>query len=258
MVRFSNPLKNVAYTFYRWLTPVVDPLKMASAFSAYGRYASGWFRYRRMPGAEKMRFIDTAPQLGDLMSLTPVPRHYFHQNLWAFRKIHESGVADHVDVGSSITFVGFLTAICRTTFVDIRPLIVELPNYLSVEGSILALPFPANSVASLSCLHVAEHIGLGRYGDPLDPFGTRKACNELARILAPGGSLYFSCPIGVPRLCFNAHRIHDSRMILEYFAGLRLVELSGIDDANSFVPYIDREILDRSNYACGLFRFTKD
>ena len=40
-----------------------------------------------------------------------------------------------------------------------------------------------------------EHIGLGRYGDPIDPQGTEKAATELQRVLAPGGDLYLSLPI---------------------------------------------------------------
>jgi SAM-dependent methyltransferase len=114
-----------------------------------------------------------------------------------------------------------------------------------------------NSVQSLSCLHVAEHIGLGRYGDELDPYGTLKACAELARVLAPGGFLYFSLPVGIPRICFNAHRIHSPEQILNYFRNLQLVSLSGIDDDNTYHEQITIEELSSMNYGCGLFVFTK-
>jgi SAM-dependent methyltransferase len=115
----------------------------------------------------------------------------------------------------------------------------------------------SNSVRSLSCLHVAEHIGLGRYGDPLDPHGTLKACRELARVLAPGGNLYFSLPVGKPRLCFNAHRIHSVGQILDYFRDLSLVELSGIDDERRVMLQMEKSALDNADYGCGLFHFTK-
>jgi hypothetical protein len=109
----------------------------------------------------------------------------------------------------------------------------------------------------LSCLHVAEHIGLGRYGDELDPYGTLKSCAELARVLAPGGFLYFSLPVGKPRICFNAHRIHSPEQILNYFRNLQLVSLSGIDDDNAYHELISIEQLSSMNYGCGLFVFTK-
>ena len=110
---------------------------------------------------------------------------------------------------------------------------------------------------SLSCLHVAEHIGLGRYGDKLDPHGTKKAAKELARVLARGGSLYFSLPIGKERLCFNAHRIHSPGRVLEYFKGLELVELSGVDDFGVLHKNLDVEKMCSWDYGCGLFHFRK-
>ena len=150
-----------------------------------------------------------------------------------------------------------LTAITKVTFIDIRPLIVNLENFDSKPGSILALPFGDNSVPSLSCLHVAEHIGLGRYGDPLDPEGTKKATRELARVLALQGNLYFSVPVGKPRVCFNAHRIHSPQQILDYFYDLELIQFSGIDDRGNFRQAIDPGDLANASYACGLFHFTK-
>jgi len=156
-----------------------------------------------------------------------------------------------------VIFVGMLTAITKVTFIDIRPLVVNLENFDSKAGSILALPFGDNSVPSLSCLHVAEHIGLGRYGDPLDPEGTKKATRELARVLAPRGNLYFSVPVGKPRLCFNAHRIHSPQQILDYFCDLKLVQFSGIDDKEIFKQNIDPSNLADASYACGLFHFVK-
>jgi len=104
---------------------------------------------------------------------------------------------------------------------------------------------------------VAEHVGLGRYGDPLDPLGTKKSCKELARILAPCGDLYFSVPVGRPRLCFNAHRIHAPQQIIDYFTGLDLVEFSGIDDEGHFLRNAAMERFENMNYACGLFHFTR-
>ena len=79
---------------------------------------------------------------------------------------------------------------------DIRPAELSLPGLTPREGSVLCLPYADNSLESLSCLHVVEHIGLGRYGDPIDPLGTMKALKELSRVVAKGGDLYFSLPGG--------------------------------------------------------------
>ena len=197
------------------------------------------------------------PILDERTSTTTFDTHYFYQDIWAFRKILESGTKAHVDVGSKVDYVGFLSTITQVTFIDIRPLITDLPDLESKAGSILEMPYPDGSVSSLSCLHVAEHIGLGRYGDPLDPLGTVKACRELQRVLAPGGNLYFGLPIGKPRVCFNAHRIHSTEQILEYFSGLKLVEFSFVNDKGNFMQNVEPDIARDAKYGCGLFQFTK-
>lgn len=213
--------------------------------------------YRRLPNAEPLRWRNAFPQLGDRVATSPFDRHYFFQDVWAARHVAALAPGRHVDVGSRVDYVGFLTAVCEVAFVDIRPLTAQLDRLESIEGSVLDMPFADRSVQSLSCLHVAEHIGLGRYDDPLDPLGTRKAAAELHRVLMPNGQLLFSLPVGRPRVCFNAHRIHDPHDVLKMFKGLRLIEFSGVDDEGIFKR--DRKLgeLARARYACGMFRFVR-
>ncbi len=119
------------------------------------------------------------------------------------------------------------------------------------------MPWDDEEVVSLSCLHVAEHIGLGRYGDPLDPQGTERAAAELARVLAPGGRLWFSLPVGRPRVNFNAHRVHDPREVEPLFADLRLEAFAAVDDTGAFRPDLAPGDLTDAEWACGLYRFTR-
>lgn len=214
-------------------------------------------KYQQMPGAEKISWRHLYPCLDERTSTSSFDTHYFYQNIWAFQKILGSGAKAHVDVGSKVDYVGFLSTITRVTFIDIRPLKSDLASLESRAGSILEMPYADGSVSSLSCLHVAEHVGLGRYGDPLDPLGTVKACRELSRVLASGGNLYFGLPVGEPRICFNAHRIHSPDQILEYFSGLRLVEFSLVGDDGHFMQNVEPELARNEAYGCGLFRFTK-
>ena len=67
--------------------------------------------------------------------------------------------------------------------VDICPWSLPLDTVEFRKGSILNLPFEDATVPSVSSLCVVEHIGLGRYGDPLDPYGSEKAIQELKRIV---------------------------------------------------------------------------
>ena len=239
----------------RFLDPVLDAGRLINAPRGYARFVRDLRRYRALGGAAPRR--ELYPQLHDRLPTSAYDQHYFHQDIWAARHVARFAPQRHVDVGSRVDLVGFLTAITHVTFVDIRPLEADLEDFESIAGSVLAMPFDDASVASLSCLHVAEHIGLGRYGDPLDPQGTRKAAVELARVLAPAGQLLFSGPVGVPRTCFNAHRIHAPQDVVQMFDGLTLTEFGGIDDAGRFAVPRALEDLAGADYACGLFRFTR-
>jgi len=216
---------------------------------------SSYKKYKLLTNAEKLNISDFYPCLNENTPATPFDAHYFYQGVWAFRKIKESGVENHVDVGSEIRWVGLLSTTTKVTFVDIRPFETGLKDLVVKKGDILNLPYEDNSVDSLSCLHVAEHIGLGRYGDKLDPEGTKKAYKELSRILAVKGNLYFSVPVGKQKTYFNAHRVHSPRTIVEYFNDLELIELSGVTDSGKFIEDIDT--LENLNYGCGLFWFKK-
>jgi hypothetical protein len=70
---------------------------------------------------------------------------------------------------------------------------------------------------SLSCLHTIEHFGLGRYGDSIDPDGHLKGLAQLKRMVAPGGLIYLSTPIGPERVEFNAHRVFAAATVLGWF-----------------------------------------
>lgn len=256
-MKTGNPVKRSLSWLYKWLRPVFDPIYMANGLRSYRWFWRDWRSYGRLPQAEPLRAAEAYPQLHDKTAVSTIDPHYFYVNAWAMRRVTADKPPYHVDVASQVIFANLLAAVLPVLFVDYRPLHVSLSGLASLGGSILALPFANNSVASLSCLHVAEHIGLGRYGDPLDPLGSQKAARELARVLAPGGNLYFALPVGQPRLQFNAHRIHDPQTICAYFADLKLVEFCGVDDDGRFAEKIEPARLAQSAYACGLFWFKK-
>ncbi len=188
-----------------------------------------------------------------------IDAHYFHMDIWAARHIFEANIRDHVDVGSRLDgFVGHILPFCKVTYVDKRPLDLNVDGFKFSQGSILEMPFPDKSILSLSCLHVIEHIGLGRYGDPVNPEGYHLAAKELVRVIQPGGTLLLGTPVGRERLCFDAHRIFDPQTVVDLFNVLSLAEFSLIDDSSEKVIYnATFDWARRCEYGCGLFRFTK-
>src|SRR5438093_844323 len=157
---------------HHWCSQILDPMKAFKGVSALPWFFRQWRAYAALPGAEPLRLADTYPQLHDRSPTTPFDPHYFYGSGWAMRRILEIRPWQHVDIGSHNLFANLLSAVVPVTFLDYRPLEATLGGLRCIAGSILELPFADDSVASLSCLHVAEHIGLGRYGDPLDPTGT--------------------------------------------------------------------------------------
>jgi SAM-dependent methyltransferase len=163
----------------------------------------------------------------------------------------------HVDVGSSVTLLSVLSAAVPIAFLDYRPLAVKLSGLHCVGGTATRLPFPNDAVASLSSLHVIEHIGLGRYGDTLNPQGSKQAAGELQRVLRPGGRLLLSVPVGRERVCFNAHRVYGPHTISSFLPDLRLESFSFVDDAGRFSEDVSFDAATHLEYGCGMFEFVK-
>lgn len=246
---------NYLRTFIRWLLLFVDPRKLIS-WIYLPRYIKHWRQYQSQVD-ERLRIKDSYPCLADWVSSTPFDPHYFYQGAWLSRRIAEAKPELHVDVGSSVLTVGVMSAQVLTVFVDYRPLNAQLPNLLNVGGSIVSLPFATASIDSLSCLHVLEHIGLGRYGDPIDPAGSEKALHELKRVLAPRGRLYLSVPVGRERVCFNAHRVFDPQTIIITLSDFNLLEFGLVDDSGVYKESAFPEAACHLEYGCGLFVFEK-
>jgi hypothetical protein len=200
---------------------------------------------------------DLYPCLSDATVKTGFDPHYFFQAAWLARKLAASRPSVHTDIGSEAGMIGVLSAFVPTEFLDIRPLDVALKGLVSRKDNLSRLTLVTGSVYSLSCLHVLEHVGLGRYGDPFDPDGHVKAAAELSRVLAFNGNLYLSVPVGRERACFNAHRVFSAVTVKKLFSTLDLSEFALVDDRGRFEQNMDVSAAESHEYACGLFHFVK-
>src|SRR5262249_4553832 len=135
-----------------------------------------------------------------------------------------------MDISSTLYFCPIISAFAPAQYYEYRKIDLQSDDLACGSADLLALPFPDDSVSSLSCMHAVEHIGLGRYGDRLDVDGDLKAMSELKRVLSPGGSLLFVVPVGKPRIMFNRHRIYAHEQIVEHFHGLGLREFAATPD----------------------------
>ncbi len=199
--------------------------------------------------------------LDDNTKNTGFDTHYEYHQAWAARVLAQINPKKHIDISSKITFNVVTSAFIPIEFYDFRPAkIYGLNNIECKQADLTNLHFGDNSIESISCMHTLEHIGLGRYGDKVDPMGDIRAMNELARVTAPGGNLLIAVPVGKPRVQFNAHRIYSHSMVLEQFKDFELVEYALIPDntlETGIIYNATKELTNTQTYACGCFWFRK-
>lgn len=232
--------------------------------AAYPRYLLDFYRFKRLAarseGHVPVRWRDLYPCLDDRTSTTGFDRHYVYHPAWAAGIVAELNPSCHVDISSTLHFCTIVSAFIPVRFLDYRPAELNLDNLYPMAGDLRELPFPDGSIESLSCMHVLEHIGLGRYGDRLDPDGDRKAIVELKRVLAPGGALLVVVPVGVTKIMFNAHRVYSYDQVMEYFSDLVLDEFALVPDSpeqGGLIRHATKVAADAQVYGCGCFFFRR-
>lgn len=231
-------------------------------FPRYLSFIRDYFTFKKALKGTTSRFDiqwkKRSPILGEKTKTFKFDRHYVYHTAWAARTIHKINPTKHIDISSSLQFNVLVSAFVPVEFYDLRPANLQLDNFESKKADLYSLPFVNNSINSLSCMHVVEHVGLGRYGDHIDPDGDLKTISELQRVIAWKGSLLFVVPLGKKEIRFNAHRIYDYNQIIEYFNAFQLEEFAYIPENSSdrhiiYNPSI--ESIRKDNYGCGCFWF---
>lgn len=251
------------YDFFWFVYQTVIALKQFFVFKPFSFvYAVAWFtedwlRYKVLASSNpnfKIKLRDRLPMLADKTSHTPLDSIYFHQDSWGVRQIAAIKPQKHVDVGSSAMTMAMVAQFVPVTMVDIRPLPYQTEGLDFVQGSILELPFANDSVESISSLCVVEHIGLGRYGDPLDVWGSEKAIAELQRVTSKGGHIVFSVPVDeIGRIYFNAHRAFTPAYLKSLFNECTLV-----NEAYIYQGVLEKAWDPAKGYGVGLFLYRKN
>lgn len=191
--------------------------------------------------------------------------HYFHQDLFVARKIHEANPIKHVDIGSRTDgFIAHVASYRQIELLDIRPIESSVKNISFRQANLMELPEDLlNYTDSISSLHAIEHFGLGRYGDPIDYWGYVKAIKNITMMLKQGGTCYFSVPIGPQRIEFNAHRVFSLSYVTQLLSEeYSISSFSFVDDAGEFhedIPLTDSLIASNCgcHYGCGIFILKK-
>ena len=263
----STPLRRIGLAIISF---GFDPRRMVYSAKYLIHYLYDIIRWTAIVSREdnKLFPFKLSPILADANMPSGVAvGHYFHQDLWAARLVYSSNPIRHIDVGSRIDgFVAHLLCFRNVEVLDIRDLNSAIKGLSFKKADLMAtMPLDIEPSDSVSCLHALEHFGLGRYGDPIDPGGWRKGLLRLSEMVAVGGLLYLSVPIGNPRVEFNAHRIFAPSHIPNeaFLLGLELLSFSYVDDNGELNDNVDLSTgfssieSKQMNWGCGFYLFRK-
>ncbi len=243
--RFIQPFKTYGLKY---------PIKI---WGAYIDFYKSWKQYKKKGGKLYFKYIYPNLNLNRLDGQSGGGQ-YFYQDIWALKILSRLKPIMHYDIGSRFDgFTGQATAICHVTSIDIRPPSFVLPGMYFLKGDILSLPFDSNTINTLSCLHTIEHIGLGRYGDAINPYGFEQSLIEMQRVIAPEGYLVLSMPVGTERTEFNAQRVLNPLSCIHLLDRMQLIEFSIVNDTNEFIENVNPADYVHAKSSCGLYLFKK-
>ena len=121
------------------------------------------------------------------------------------------------------------------------------PNKLSENYDAIKEKYKFGFIFSFSSL---EHSGLGRYGDPIDPYGDFREMQKSFCLLDDGALVFLGVPLGDDSINYNAHRIYGKwRLSL---MGTHF-EFLGID-GNTNEKYFWSHVTGSSKQAVAVFR----
>lgn len=216
-------------------------------------------KYIKLNGKIDYLFPLIGQHIEESGDITP---HYFYQDMIVASYIYQNNPLKHVDVGSRLDgFVSHIGSFREIEVFDIRHNKINFKNIKFTKMDLNNINQELeNYTDSLSCLHTVEHLGLGRYGDAIDPNGHQKAFNNLIKILKNNGLLYISFPIAQKtRTIFNSERRFHPVDILQWSDQLQLQKFDYIDDNENI--FYDIDLLNfNSNQlhnGCGIYTFQK-
>lgn len=102
-----------------------------------------------------------------------------------------------------------------------------------IQGDITQMPFDDEFFDVVMTISTIEHVGLGRYGDPIIPDGDKEAMNEIERVLKPRGQMIMTIPCGQDTICYSKtniplSRVYSPESLVQLLSGFQIMECSYI------------------------------
>ena len=256
MKKFKNFLRNLQII----LNNIgIDLLKLKKIIYI-SKYINDYLIFKKLKG----RIDFFLPILGEHKeNNSNFDKHYFYQETTVSSYIFNDNPNKHVDVGSRLSgFIGNVASYRKIEFFDLRPANINHNNIVFKNLDLLNLNDEySNYTDSLSCLYVLEHIGLGRYGDRVNPSGSKIGYDNLIKMLKSKGKLYIAIPIAnKSKTYFNAHKVFEPSEIINWNTNVTLDKFDYVDDNGKYHnnKSLNDSELHNLNYGCGIYTFIKN
>ena len=225
------------------------------------KYFNHYLLFKKLGGKIK-RFYPMLDDFND--NSANIKNHLFHADLLTSQRVFRKNPIKHLDIGSRID--GLVTQIAsyrKLDVIDIRDLDIEpheninfiKKDILDINSSNLKEEY--DSISSIGCI---AHIGLGRYGDTIDPNGYKKAIENINNLSKTNSKIYIHVPIGKKGVEFNSHRVFDANEFIKEFENYKfqLNEFHLIDDDGNLILNANLDDSKQLNFGGGYFVFTKE
>ena len=242
----------------------INPIQFIKSIKSIYKYFLDLYKFKKINNTK----LYLKPCLTDWQEESgSINNEYFWQDLVVSQMINEKCPVRHIDIGSRIDgFVAHVASFREIEVFDVRPIYTLIPNVIFRQSDFMLFNFSSNKFGfcdSLSCLHTIEHFGLGRYGDTIIKDGYLIGLKNMTSLINKGGYFYFSTPIGIERVEFNANRVFNPLKISNIIKnfGFDLIKLLIIKDGKNIevVNICEDEIdlLSKEEYNLGVFIFVK-
>lgn len=122
-----------------------------------------------------------------------------------------------------------------------QPITIEYNKIISEDPRIHVMtveeyeqsPLKFDVILSISSL---EHDGLGRYGDPINPWGDVETMAKIKGMLKEGGLFFLSVPVGQDAIYWNAHRVYGPLRLALLLQEWEVIDSSGFSPSDLSAP----------------------
>lgn len=188
---------------------------------------------------------------------------FFHSDLIIAQKIFNQNPKDHLDIGSRIDgLVAHVASFRSIDFADIRN--VEISPHKNINIKEIDIGDENLNInkrySSISSVGVIGHVGLGRYGDKIDPDGHLKSFKNISKLADNSAIFYLMVPVGKEGVEFNSHRVFNPAHIIKILKNLDfdLIEFNFIDDNGNLYLKSNIKNAENLNFGGGIFCFQKN